>query len=171
MPRVASGLKSRGPVRTTRRTSILLGLLMSLLVTLAPSPASAADIVDSRTLPSVEDLPPVQPAAPMDPATTPDLGPPPAAQKWEQGKEIVARRTANTKTFAGDLPGSYETKFFAEPVHFDDGGKWVDIETGLRPETVPRSRTRRTSSDSTWPRRPTATRSPESRWTPTTRSR
>jgi lysophospholipase L1-like esterase len=27
---------------------------------------------------------------------------------------------------------SYETKFFAEPVHFDDEGKWVNIETGLR---------------------------------------
>jgi hypothetical protein len=111
---------------------IMLGLLMSLLVTLAPSPASAADSGEAMTLPSVDNLPPVQPAAPMDPATTPDLGPPTPAQKWEQGKEILARRTANTKTFAGDLPGSYETKFFAEPVHFDNEGKWVNIETGLR---------------------------------------
>ena len=146
MPRVDRGFKSRGLSRPARRTMILLGILMSLLVTLAPSPASAVDSGDSMSLPSVDNLPPVEPATPMDPASTPDLGPPAAAQKWEMGKEILARRTANTKTFAGDLPGSYETKFFAEPVHFDNDGKWANIDTGLRAATAPRLRTRRTSS-------------------------
>lgn len=132
MPRAIRSFKSRGLNGPARRTMVMLGVLMSLLVTLAPSPASAADPGEAMVLPSVDNLPPVQPAVPMDPATTPDLGPPTPAQKWEQGKEILARRTANTKTFAADLPGSYETKFFAEPVHFDDDGKWVNIEAGLR---------------------------------------
>ncbi len=81
MPRAIRSFKSRGSSRPASRTMILLGILMSLLVTLAPSPASAADPRETMVLPSVDNLPPVQPAAPMDPATTPDLGPPTPAQK------------------------------------------------------------------------------------------
>ncbi len=57
----------------------------------------------------------------------PDLGPP------KQGPELVDRRTANTKTFATDRPGTFVTESSAAPVHYRDAkGHWQEINTTLR---------------------------------------
>src|SRR4051812_17638001 len=46
--------------------------------------------------------------------------------------EIVAARTATTKTFRNP-DGSYTKRLFAGPVHYRDGGAWQEIRTRVIP--------------------------------------
>lgn len=47
------------------------------------------------------------------------------------GEEVVDARTERSKTYAGEEPGQFETRLFAEPVHTIDEGEWVEIDTAL----------------------------------------
>lgn len=47
------------------------------------------------------------------------------------GQEVVDQRTATSKTFAGAEPGVFETRLYGAPVHFQDSGEWVEIDTDL----------------------------------------
>ena len=162
MPRDSHrGFILRGFRGQSVRKLVLLGLLMSLLLTLAP-PAVAAesdststskgevsteapdpqevlnkiDTADLRAADAQETLtpPPVVPgeAIPSNPIEA--IGPPPDTipDDWEAGTEIVDQRTATTKAFTGRVPGETETRVYPEPVHYKEGDRWLTVDSSLK---------------------------------------
>ncbi|MDQ4070904.1 MAG: hypothetical protein M3203_15755, partial [Actinomycetota bacterium] len=52
------------------------------------------------------------------------------------GEELVERRTATSKTFAGERPGELRSELYAGPVHYRDAqGRWLPIDTTLGAST------------------------------------
>lgn len=105
------------------------------LVAWGGTPVSAADdevapeqqVVQEGPREGVE--PPVTtPVAPREAAEVSVV-----ADDLAAGEEVVAERTASSKTFATDEGGVFETRLFGAPVHFQDRGEWVEIDTDLVP--------------------------------------
>lgn len=144
--RVIAGVRGRAVLAAV---VVTLGLVGSGLPAYAGPPAdptkagptatsetasSSAAIEAPPTPPLVREAQAQTPPAPGGPppsldatqvVSPPDLGP------AKQGAEVVDRRTATTKTFATDRPGEFVTELSAAPVHYQAGGRWLDIDTTL----------------------------------------
>src|SRR5690606_34384809 len=55
----------------------------------------------------------------------------PAPGEEPAGDEVVALRTATTRTFETDVPGVFVTEQFAAPVNVEAGEGWVPIDPTL----------------------------------------
>lgn len=138
-----------GPTRTRSvppRVWVTVALTLTMLATslqLGNGAAAAQTAPSSASPPSSPgSFPPVDSAAgkngkkpPSVTIPSPDpavVGRPPALPQVKAGQELVDRRTANSKTFAGDQPGQLRTEFHDGPVHFQDAqGRWADIDDTL----------------------------------------
>lgn len=58
----------------------------------------------------------------------------PAPGEEPAGDEVVALRTATTRTFETDVPGVFVTEQFAAPVNVEAGEGWVPIDPTLEAE-------------------------------------
>jgi hypothetical protein len=72
--------------------------------------------------------------------TAPDAGPQaPSAEEpggvWIPGTEVVAMRTATTRTYLGDHPGQYVDKMYTQAVNFKQGADWKPIDSTLGSST------------------------------------
>ena len=106
MPRAIQGLKSRGLNRQAH-TMVLLGLLMSLLVTLAPTPASAADSGETMTLPSVDNPSSGTAACPDRSGNHPRPRPANARSKVGTGQRDYPQAHREHQDLRRRPPGSY----------------------------------------------------------------
>lgn len=137
MPRKSRGaLTSRAPAS---RVTLLI-VLMSMLMGLTPSTASALDeatqVNSPKPLPEgVASLAP-QPepadtspkAYPIEPSKTP-----PAVKAWTPKQELTEKRTASSRTFTGAKPGQFETRLYSDAVNFKKDGEWAEIDATLTP--------------------------------------
>ena len=121
--------------RTGRARRAVTALLVTAGLLVAGFPADGAQ---SQTAP---DGPQVDAYTPGPADRTPvgvradKVGQAPATRS--DGREVVERRGANSRTLAQD-DGSYRTDVFAGPVHFSDGaGQWQPIDNTLVPSSRP----------------------------------
>ncbi|MGH9224174.1 MAG: GDSL-type esterase/lipase family protein [Acidimicrobiales bacterium] len=128
------------PSRNSRRSWVMMVLVV----------ATIAGSLELGLRPSSAQTPPSSPASfpsvdataanagkepPSSDVPTPDeavAGQPPVLAQAKPGEELVDRRTASSKTFAGDQPGQLRTELYDGPVHFKDAqGRWADIDETL----------------------------------------
>ena len=109
------------------RVAVAFGTAVAAVVAFSGSAASAAvpepDVVagpydgeeKSASAPAVPDTPS---ASVAQPAVAP-------------GAEVVAERSAYTRSFATSTPGELTTRVYQAPVHYRAGGKWASIDERL----------------------------------------
>jgi len=135
MPRVSRRAQA---LRAVSRVTLMI-ILMSLLMGLTPSPASAVEkateanapklLPEGVTLPKQPDNSDTSPKAfPIEPSKAS-----PAVQAWTPQKELIEKRTASSRTFAGAKPGQFETRLYSDAVNFKKGSEWAEIDANLTP--------------------------------------
>ena len=110
------GARGFSTVRFNKVLGLLLAVLMSAqLLSAAPAAAQPDD----------------PPPPPPSPAETDDGGEAGGPPELPERREIVAKRTENTKFFE-EADGTYTAEVYSGPVHFQDGEeKWREIKTEL----------------------------------------
>ncbi|MEX0790253.1 MAG: DNRLRE domain-containing protein [Actinomycetota bacterium] len=99
-----------------------------------PSP-TGAQAAPPKSFPEGVELPEIADSPPKAYPVAPSTGSPPKVKRWVPNQELVEKRTATSKTFMGEKPGQLETRLYSDAVHFKDGAKWTEIDSGLSGRT------------------------------------